>query len=119
MKRKYFASENLPDETKSCAEKELELGYLNLDDECFEQAEINFKYVLALDEKCAEAWWGLMLAKFQISNEDQLYAEPMKFKSVLLLPECQKALEFANDAQKNIYSDLLERINKINEGENY
>ena len=119
MKRQYFASEGLPDETKLRVEKELKLGFLNLSDSFFEQAEVNFKYALALDEKCADAWWGLALTKFQISNEDALFAEPMKFKSVLLLPECQKALEFANEAQKNIFGDLLERINKINEGDNY
>ncbi len=119
MKRNHVASAGLEEETKRNVEIELDLGYLNLSDEFFEQAEQNFTRAISLDEKCADAWWGMMLSKFQISNEDQLFAEPVKFKSVLLLPECQNALEFANAEQKNIYADLLERINKINEGDNY
>lgn len=119
MKRRYVASENLDAETKARVEKELILGYLNLSEGFFDQAQTNFEVALKIDEKCADAWWGMMLSKFQISNENSLYDEPVKYKSVLLLTECQKALECANDAQKNIYADLLERINKINEGDNY
>ncbi len=119
MKRQHVASDSLSQEEKTKVEKELKLGYLNLADGCFAQAELNFKVSLGMDERCADAWWGLALCKFQISNEDELFIQPVKFKSILFLPECQKALEYASESQKAIFDDLLERINKINQGDNY
>lgn len=119
MKRTYQLSSNLSKEVEEKARKELELGYLNLSDEFFEQAKTNFLLTLQYDEKCADAYWGLMLVKFSLSNEDELYQNPVKFKSALYLPECEKALELADEDLKNKYLSLLERIQKINEGDNY
>lgn len=119
MKRRYQTSPDLNPEDKTKTMKELNLGYLNLSDEMFEQAKTNFLLALQYDSKCADAYWGLMLVKFQLGNEDELYSNPVKYKSAIFLPECQSALQFADDNQRAKYEDLLERIDKINSGENY
>lgn len=119
MKRTLQLSSSCDEKLKSSLLKELTLGYLNLGDEMFDQAQLNFKIVKKLDEKCADAYWGLMLAKCQISSEEKLYTEAAKYKDVVLLQEYQKALEFAQDAQKKQFENLLEQIRKINSGEEY
>ncbi len=119
MKRTYLTSKNVPEQNKESTLKELTLGYLNLKEGFFKQANMNFQLALELDPDCADAWWGLMLAKFEISNEDILYSEPVKYKSAIYLPECEKALALADEDQKKRYQDLLERIYKIKEGEQY
>lgn len=119
MIRTLKVSNGLSSEIKEKALKELRLGYLNLSDECFEQAKLNFLLTLQYDSKCADAYWGLMLAKFQISSEDELHSNPVKYKSAIYLPECKQALDNADEDLKNNYINLLERIVRINEGENY
>lgn len=119
MKRTYLTSKNLSEENKDRALKELTLGYLNLKEGFFQQANLSFQMALEIDPDCADAWWGLMLAKFELSNEDELYSEPMKYKSAIYLPECEKALALAEEDQKKRFQDLLERIYKIQEGEQY
>ncbi len=119
MKRQYEASEHLSPEDEAKVLKELKLGYLNLSDGAFEQAKMCFMLALQYDSKCADAYWGLMLVKFQIKNEDVLETEPLTYKVALALPECQNALQFASDKQQAQYQNLLERIVKINEGDNY
>lgn len=119
MKRTYQVSSDVPENERPKALKELKLGYLNLSDEMFEQAEMNFLLALQFDKKCADAYWGQMLAKFQIANEDDLYTNPVTYKSAIYLPECQNALQFADENQKKIFDSLLESIYKINEGDNY
>lgn len=119
MLRSYQVSSDLPEELKKKTLKEVNLGYLNLSDGMFEQAKLNFLLALQYDNKCADAFWGLMLVKFQLKSEDELYSNPVEFRNAIFLPECEKALEFSNDEQKNKYNDLLERIRAINEGDNY
>lgn len=119
MRRSCFVSQGLSEEAQHKCLKELQLGFLNLEDEMFEQADLNFSVALKYDKNCAEAYWGKTLTKFQIKSEDLLYIEPVKYQSVLLLPECQKALELANESQKKIYQNILEKIYLINQGENY
>lgn len=119
MKRTYQTSVDLPESEKNKTLKELKLGYLNLSDGMFEQAKMNFLLAIQFDSKCADAYWGLMLVKFQLKNEDELYSNPVVFKSAIYLPECEKALQFAEENQKKKFEDLLERIYKINEGDNY
>ncbi len=119
MKRTYQASTNLDKETTEKVLRELKLGYLNLEDGFFDEAETNFRLSLEFDPNCADAWWGLSLSKFQISNEDQLFSNPMQYKNITMLDECKNALEFADNSQKNIFKSLLESIDKINEGDNY
>ena len=48
MKRKYFASKGLSEEDKTRVERELTLGFLNLSDECFEQAKSTSNMFLKL-----------------------------------------------------------------------
>lgn len=119
MKRRYQCSQNLSEEKKREIENELNLGYLNLQDEMFEQARQNFQLALSIDRNCADAFWGLMLERFKIKNEDDLFSYPTKYKNALNTKECQRACECANDEQKEIYKNLLERIAKIEDGENY
>lgn len=119
MKRQYEASASISPEDEGKVIRELKLGYLNIADGAFEQAKINFMLALQYDSKCADAYWGLMLVKFQITNEDLLETEPLTYKVALALPECQNALQFASDKQLAQYKNLLERIEKINEGDNY
>lgn len=119
MKRSYQVSIDLPESEVPKTLQELKLGYLNLRDGMFEQAKMSFLLVLQYDSKNADAYWGLMLVKFQLENEDELYHNPVTYKSAIYLPECEKALQFAEDNQKKVYLDLLERIYKINEGDNY
>lgn len=119
MKRTYQVSRDLEKDVEKLALKELNLGYLNLSEKMFEQAELNFLLTLQFDSKCADAYWGLMLVKFQLSNEDELYSNPVKYKSAIFLPECEKALSFADATLKQKYKDLLERVYKINEGDKY
>lgn len=119
MKREYRASQNISPEDKKKILNELKLGYLNLSDGAFEQAKLCFTIALQYDSRCADAYWGLMLVKFQIKNEDILESEPLTYKSATSLPECQKALEFAEEKQLAQFEGLLERIVKINQGDNY
>ncbi len=119
MKRQYKTSAELPESEVAKTIRELKLGYLNLSDGMFEQAETNFLLVLQYDSKCADAYWGLMLVKFQLTNEDELYSNPVMYKSAIYLPECDKALTFAEDNQRKQFESILERIYKINEGDNY
>ncbi len=119
MKRTYQTSVDLPESEHKKTLDELKLGYLNLSDGMFEQAKLNFLLALQYDSKCADAYWGLMLCKFQIKNEDELYSDPVTYKSVLYLPECEKALEFAEENQRKQFDGLLERIYQVNEGDNY
>ncbi|MBP3431966.1 MAG: hypothetical protein J6K39_03845 [Clostridia bacterium] len=119
MKRTYQTSQGLPAEVAERVLKELKLGYLNLTDGFFEQAKLNFLLAAQYDEKCADAYWGQMLVKFEMSNEDELFSNPVKYKSAIYLPECQKALELADETLRKKYDNLLERIYKINEGDNY
>ena len=119
MKRTYQTSKDLPESEVVKVLKELKPGYLNLSDGMFEQAKMNFLIALQFDSKCSDAYWGLMLVKFQITNEDELFANPVTYKSAIYLPECENALQLADETQKKIYDGLLERIYKINEGDNY
>lgn len=119
MKRKYQASQDLSEIDKERVVKELRLGYLNLSEHLFEQAKINFLLALQFDSACADAYWGLMLEKCNISSEEELYQNPVKYKEVVYLNEYESAMQFADENQKNTYNQLLERIYAIKEGENY
>ena len=117
--RVYSASEDLDENEKQKVLKELKLGYMNLSEEMFDQAKMNFMLALQYDSKCSDAYWGLMLEKCQIRSENDLFINPVKYKEVVFLNEYQHAMEFASDFQKKYYGELLERIYAINEGENY
>ncbi len=119
MKRSLFVSQSLSAEDKQRVQNELVLGYLNLEDEMFDLAKLNFDLVLQIDEQNADAYWGLMLAKFQLKSEELLFTEAATYKSLVYLPEYIKAMEYAQDTQKKIYEGLLKRIYEINEGDNY
>lgn len=100
-------------------QNELNLGYINLEDGLFDLAKMNFEIVMSQEDTCSDAYWGMMLAKLGISNEDDLLLYPTKYKSAISLIECDKALNNANRQQKKIYGDLLIKIYRINEGDNY
>lgn len=119
MKRTYQTSNKISSEDEIKTTKQLKLGYLNLSENFFEQAEMNFKIALELDGFCADAYWGLMLAKLKVKNEDELYSNPLQNKDATKMMECKKALEFADENTRKIYLQLLEQINKVNQGENY
>lgn len=119
MKRSYVASEKLSGEEKLKVEKELELGYMNLSELLFDQARINFLLALQYDSSCADAYWGLILVKFQLKSEDELFENPLVYKDVVFLKEYERAMQFANENQKNIYNQILERIYAVNEGDKY
>ena len=119
MKRKYQASQEIVGEEQEKVLREVELGYLNLSEHLFEQAQMNFLLALQYDSKCSDAYWGLMLEKYKIANEEDLYQNPVKYKEVVYLNEYENAIAFASEAQKNAYNQLLERIYAINEGEKY
>ncbi len=119
MKRSYQISSNLDEEDRVSVEKQLQLGYLNLSEGFFEQAKMNFTIAVNIDQKCADAYWGLMLTKLGIKNEDELYSNPLQNKDATKLEECKKAMEFADENTKKIYQQLLEQIDKVNEGEGY
>lgn len=119
MKRTYHASQNVNEETAQRVERELKLGYINLEDGCFEQAKMNFTVALEWDKDCADAYWGLMLEKFQLKDEDELFTDPLAYKSAIYLPECQKALELADKNTANQYKWMLDKIYQINEGDKY
>ncbi len=99
--------------------KELKLGYINLADGFFDLAQTNFDLVILADPKCADAFWGLMLGKCHIRNEDVLLTNATLYKNVVFLKEYQNALIYADDDQKAIYNNLLSEIIKINSGEEY
>ncbi len=119
MKRTFQASKGVLPEVEKRVLQELKLGYLNLSDGFFPQAEVNFKLALQLDKACADAFWGLMLVQFECKNEDELYSNPVAYKGVLDVEQCKLALESADKSLRKKYLDLLERIYKIREGENY
>lgn len=116
--RVYYASEGISEEDRTKVVKELKLGYMNLSEELFEQAKMDFMLALQYDSKCSDAYWGLMLEKCQIRDEGELFSNPIKYKEVVFLNEYQHAMEFANETQKKYYEELLERIYAVNQGEN-
>lgn len=99
--------------------KELKLGYINLADGFFDLAQTNFDLVILSDPKCADAFWGLMLCKCHIRNEDVLLTNATLYKNIVFLKEYQNALIYADDDQKAIYNTLLSEIMKINSGDEY
>ena len=111
--RLYQASKSAPEDRKLQVLKEIRLGYLNLSEGMFEQARLNFLLALQYDSKCADAYWGLMLYKLKIKNEEELLQDPPKYKDVMKMQECQNAFTFGDDTQKKIYEGFLEEINKI------
>ncbi|MBR1890536.1 MAG: hypothetical protein IJ817_02480 [Clostridia bacterium] len=113
------ASENLSEEERKKVVRELKLGYLNLSEELFDQAEMNFMLALQYDSKCADAYWGLMLEKCHVRDEQDLFSNPVTYKEVMFLNEYERAFEFATEDQKKYYNEILERIYAINEGEKY
>lgn len=115
MKRELKVSEGVGENTL----KELKLGYINLADGFFDLAQTNFDLVILSDPKCADAFWGLMLCKCHIRNEDVLLTNATLYKNVVFLKEYQNALVYADDDQKMIYNNLLSEIMKINSGEGY
>lgn len=119
MKRTLQTSSTCSQENKIAVEKELALGYFNLSDEMFDQAQMNFRLAIKLDPKCADAFWGLMLAKCQMKSEELLFTEPMKFKNVVFLEEYKKALELAEENQKKHFENLLTQIRQVNSGDEY
>lgn len=119
MLRTYKFSKNLEEDKQTAVSKELQLGYLNLSDGFFDEAKANFVVALSLDPKCPDAFWGMMLSKSGIKNEDWLIDEAMKYSNIIYLPECKQAIENADDDLKKIYKQLLEEIYKIKEGDKY
>lgn len=119
MKRSLYTSETLNEEEKQQVLNELKLGYLNLEDELFEQAKLNFDLVLQIDKTNADAYWGLMLVKFQLKSEELLHLNAMAYKSAVYLPEYQKAMQYALKIQKETFENTMKRINQINAGDNY
>ena len=119
MKRQYQTSENVKEEDKNLVIKELKLGYMNLSEGLFEQARQNFLLASQIDQKCADAFWGLMLEKENIKDEDDLFENPVKYKEIVYTEYYDKAMMNANETQKACYNQILERINAINEGDNY
>ena len=117
MKRTYQVSAGIAD--KERALKELNLGYLNLEDKMFEQAKLSFGIVLQYDPKCADAYWGLMLAKFQLSNENDLTNNAVLYKTAIYLPEYDNAMKYADKDQKSRFDDMLENVYRINAGDNF
>lgn len=117
--RHYQASKSLSEEDQAKVLKELRLGYLNLSEGMFEQARLNFSLALQYDSKCADAYWGLMLFKLHITDEGQLLKDPVAYKDVMKMQECQNAFTFGDDGQKKIYEDLLEGVNAIVTAGNY
>ena len=119
MKRFYEASSGVDEETAKSVVKELRLGYMNLDEGMFEQARINFQLAISLDPKCADAYWGLMLFKLNIKNEDDLTENPLDYKNAINLAEYKKAMECAGDDKKKIFDTLMEGVRAVNAGDNY
>ncbi len=117
--RMYQASDSVKPERQPRVLKELRLGYLNLSEGMFEQARLNFLLALQYDSKCADAYWGLMLYKLKIKDEGELLKDPMAYKDIMTMAECQNAFTFGDDGQKKIYEDLLEGVNKIVMGNDY
>ncbi len=117
MKRTYQVSSNVADKEKAL--KELNLGYLNLEDQMFEQARLSFEIVLQYDPKCADAYWGLMLAKFQLPNENDLTDNAIHYKTAIYLPEYENAMKYADKDQKRRFDDMMENIYKINAGDDF
>ena len=119
MKRQYKTSASVLDENKELVEKELKLGYMNLSEELFEAARMDFLLAAELDPNCADAFWGLMLEKENIKDEDDLSENPVKYKEIVYTEYYDKAMANASEEQKSCYNQILERIHAINEGDNY
>ncbi len=115
MKRELKVSDDVAESVL----KELKLGYINLADGLFDLAQTNFDLVILSDPKCADAFWGLMLAKCHIRKEDVLLNNATLYKNIIFLKEYQNALMYADDEQKAIYQNLLSEIAKINAGEEF
>ena len=99
--------------------RELKLGYINLEDGLFKNAEVDFDMVLLLDPECADAFWGLMLAKKKIRREEALKTNAVLYKDIVKLKEYDKEMGFAEDTKKEHYKNLLGEIQKLNEDDKY
>ena len=99
--------------------KELKLGYINLADGFFDLAQTNFDLVILADQYNADAFWGLMLCKCQIRDENVLSSNATLYKNIIFLKEYQNALLYADETQKAIFNNLLNEILKVNAGDNY
>ena len=99
--------------------KELKLGYLNLAGGLFGLAQTNFDMVILSDPENADAFWGLILCKCQIRNEQALKHNATLYKNIVYLKEYENALNYADETQKAIFENLTSEIKKINEGDNY
>ncbi|MBP3619656.1 MAG: hypothetical protein J6J24_03245 [Clostridia bacterium] len=113
MKRTLRLSPSCSEEIESSLLKELMLGYYNLEDQMFDQAMMNFKVVIKFDSQCADAYWGLMLAKCQIASEESLFTQAQSYKHIVQLPEFENALKFAQGNQRKQYEGLIAPIRKL------
>ena len=83
MKREYKVSKDCHNPEGTL--KELKLGYINLSDGLFDLAQMNFDMVIHSDPYCADAFWGLILCKYQIRNEDVLLTNATAYKDLVYL----------------------------------
>ena len=90
--------------------RELKLGYLNVKEEMYDLAQTNFDLVIIADKTCADAFWGLMLCKLQVNDENVFVAEPDKYTSVFRLKEYQNAMKYATKEQKATYTNFIKDI---------
>lgn len=117
MKREYKVSKDCHNPESTL--KELKLGYINLSDGLFDLAQMNFDMVIHSDPYCADAFWGLILCKYQIRNEDVLLTNATAYKDLVYLKEYENAMLYADENQKANFESLLTEIKKINTGNDY
>lgn len=90
--------------------RELKLGYLNIKDGMFDLAQTNFDMVIISDKTCADAFWGLMLCKLQVRDENVFITDAEKYTKIFHLKEYQNAIKYANKEQKATYVNFIKDI---------
>ena len=75
----------------------LSAAYSMLKQSAFEKAEYVFKLVLAEDNRNAEAYWGLCLARINARDEESIRNSDIELKRI---PEYNKYLSLVNEARR-------------------
>lgn len=95
----------------------LKRGFMSLDDECFEKADIFFEQALNIDPENTQAYIGKLLAELRVRTESELdnCIEPFiysdNYKKILAFGDDNTILRFQNYNNEIIYKNAVEKMN--------
>ena len=109
----------------------LERAEISLRDGYFEKAKGYFNKALDINPRCAQAYWGLLLCKYQAKNDADLVDKTSgRISNIENIPEYKNSLKYADKTQLNrflstrnsikrnedaVYSRIKELFNEIDD----